>query len=67
MCFYVGGLTTALHRPGANPTNSRFATTTQVCIRLERFYKVEENIFVFKTHEATRGVLNFYNAGVGNF
>jgi hypothetical protein len=26
--------------------------------RLERFLKVEENIFVFKTHQAARGVVN---------
>jgi hypothetical protein len=30
------------------------------------FFKVEENIFDFKTHKATRGVVNFYNAGVVN-
>jgi hypothetical protein len=26
--------------------------------------KVKDNIFVFKTHWATRGVVSFYNAGV---
>jgi hypothetical protein len=31
-----------------NATISEFATTTPVCCRLVRFYKVEENIFVFK-------------------
>jgi hypothetical protein len=31
----------------------------------ERFFKEEEkNIFVLKTHLATRGVVNFYSAGV---
>jgi hypothetical protein len=29
-----------------------------------RFFQVEENIFAFKTHWATRGVVNFYSAGV---
>jgi hypothetical protein len=28
------------------------------------FFKVEENIIDFKTRCATRGVMNFYNAGV---
>jgi hypothetical protein len=27
-------------------------------------FKVSENIFDFKTHKATRGVENLYNAGV---
>jgi hypothetical protein len=35
----------------------------QRCSWLERFFKVEYFIFVFKTRKATRGNLNFYNAG----
>jgi hypothetical protein len=37
---------------GANPTTSKFATrtpTSYVGSKLQRFLKVEENIFVFKT------------------
>jgi hypothetical protein len=36
----------------------------QHCSRLERFFKVNENIFVFKTHKPTRYIIRFYNAGV---
>jgi hypothetical protein len=36
----------------------------QSCSRLVRFMKVEETTFVFKPHQATRGVVNFYSAGV---
>jgi hypothetical protein len=32
--------------------------------QLKRFAKVQENNSVFKTHKATRGVVNFYSAGV---
>jgi hypothetical protein len=32
--------------------------------KLERFFEVEENTLAFKTHWATRGVVNFYSAGV---
>jgi hypothetical protein len=33
--------------------------------RLARaFFKGEENIFDFQTHQATHGVVNVYNAGV---
>jgi hypothetical protein len=36
---------------GANPMTSKFITTTPACSsRLERFSKVEENVFVFKMH-----------------
>jgi hypothetical protein len=42
-------------RSGANPTTFDFTTTS----RLERFFAVEEHIFAFKTHKATRGVVNF--------
>jgi hypothetical protein len=28
------------------------------------FFKVGGNVFAFKTHQATRGVVNFYHAGV---
>jgi hypothetical protein len=45
---------------GANPTTSEFTTTTPVlyvCNGLERFFEVEENIFVYKT---LSGVLNIY-------
>jgi hypothetical protein len=28
------------------------------------FFKVEENVFVFKTHHTAHSVVNFYNAGV---
>jgi hypothetical protein len=52
------------HVSGANPTTSEVTTTTLCCIRLERFLKVEDNIFVFKTHLGTRGALNFLSAGV---
>jgi hypothetical protein len=45
--------------PGANPN---LQLQRQRCRRLEHFFKV--NMFVFKTHYATRGVVNFYNAGV---
>jgi hypothetical protein len=45
--------------PGDDLATSEFTTTTPVF-----FTQVDENIFVFKTHEATRGVVNFYNAGV---
>jgi hypothetical protein len=38
----------------------------RVGVWLERFLKVEENIFVFKMHLATRGVEIFYSAGVVN-
>jgi hypothetical protein len=31
----------------------------QRCSRLERFFKVESNIFVFKTHKATLGFVEF--------
>jgi hypothetical protein len=35
-------------------------------LQRQRFsnFKAEENIFVVKTHWATRGVVNIYNAGV---
>jgi hypothetical protein len=33
----------------------------QRCSRLERFMKIAEYILVFKTHQATRSVANFYN------
>jgi hypothetical protein len=36
----------------------------QRCSRLERFFKVEKNTFVFKMHSATRGVINLYIAGI---
>jgi hypothetical protein len=42
-------------------------TQRQRCNRFERFFKKEENIFVFKTNWATRGFVNFYRAGVVNF
>jgi hypothetical protein len=54
-------------KPGANPTAAEFTTTTPasiVCSRLERIFKVEENNLNFKTHKDTRGVENFYSAGV---
>jgi hypothetical protein len=44
--------------PGANSTTSEFTTTAPA------LFKVEEYIFIFKTHNATRGVVNFYNAGI---
>jgi hypothetical protein len=50
---------------GANPTTSELQLKRRRCSRQERFFhKVEENIFVFKTHWATRGVVNFYSAAV---
>jgi hypothetical protein len=36
----------------------------QRCIRLERFFKVDENHLVFQTRLARRGVETFYSAGV---
>jgi hypothetical protein len=36
------------------------------CSRLERFPFVKLNIFVFKTQEAIRSVVNFYSSGVVN-
>jgi hypothetical protein len=30
---------------------------------IEPSFKVELNVVVFKTHQATRGVVNFYSAG----
>jgi hypothetical protein len=32
-------------------------------LQRQRFYKVESNNFVFKTHRATVSVVNFYNTG----
>jgi hypothetical protein len=32
--------------------------------RLQCFLKVEDSIFAFRTHEVTRGGVNFYSAGV---
>jgi hypothetical protein len=32
--------------------------------RLERFFLVKENIFVFKTYLAARAVVNFYSTSV---
>jgi hypothetical protein len=45
---------------GAHPTTSEFTTTSVVPSRLERFSKWKKKVFVFKTHESTRGVVNFY-------
>jgi hypothetical protein len=39
--------------PGANPTTSEFSYNylhRQRCSRLERFFKVKGNVFVYKTH-----------------
>jgi type IV secretory pathway VirB6-like protein len=45
---------------GANPTTFKFTATTPA----GTFLKVEENIFAFKTHWATRGVVTINTAGV---
>jgi hypothetical protein len=37
-----------------------FQLQRQRCSRLERFFKVDENIFVFKTHLATCGVVKLF-------
>jgi hypothetical protein len=52
--------------PGPDSTTYEFTyfyVQRQRCSRQERFFKEEENIFDFKTHLATSGVVTFYNAG----
>jgi hypothetical protein len=34
--------------------------------RFERIFKVEENVLLFKTHQDTHGIVNFYSADVVN-
>jgi hypothetical protein len=50
--------------PGANPPTSKF--TKKIQRQLDRLLNVEEHIFVYTTHWATRGVVQFYSAGVVN-
>jgi hypothetical protein len=38
-------------------------TTSTTLKKARAFFEAEENIFVFKTQLATRGVVNFYSAG----
>jgi hypothetical protein len=51
---------------GANPTNFEYTYSyaqRQRLRRLEIFFTEKENIFVFKTHRATRGVVKNYSTG----
>jgi hypothetical protein len=48
----------------ANPTTFEFTTTAPALLLARAFFLSEENIFIFKTHQATRGVVNFHSAGV---
>jgi hypothetical protein len=53
-------------KPGANPMYDfriQNSNADVVIGRLERFFKVAQNNFIFKTHKANRGVVKFYSAG----
>jgi hypothetical protein len=50
--------------PGANPTTSEFTNTTPALKWARVVFIAEEISSVLKACQATRGLVNFYNAGV---
>jgi predicted nucleic-acid-binding Zn-ribbon protein len=53
-------------KPGANPTTSEctYNYNASDVVSLSVVFKVDYNIFVFKTHTVTCGDVNFYNSSV---
>jgi hypothetical protein len=51
--------------PGVNPTTFNFTITYNASIVVGGSgLHIKEDFFVYKMHKASRGVVNFYSAGV---